>query len=175
MGLDQNSFWYSGTPITNRPTATAPIEAINTAAAMKALPNSTTFDAGKTVAKLLNGRGGGGPVGGGGSKPSADFSDGDSTTSTSSDPHGPGGRKRRKQTHVPEESKDERYWARRLKNNEAAKRSRDMRIKREKVVFDENLRLEKSNADLKSEVERLATDNKVLHLKMDIIMDENNR
>ncbi len=42
-------------------------------------------------------------------------------------------RKRRKQTHVPEESKDERYWARRIKNNEAAKRSRDMRIKREKV------------------------------------------
>jgi hypothetical protein len=43
-------------------------------------------------------------------------------------------RKRRKQTHVPNANKDERYWARRLKNNEAAKRSRDMRIKREKVI-----------------------------------------
>ena len=49
-------------------------------------------------------------------------------------------RKRRKQTHVPEQNKDDRYWARRLKNNEAAKRSRDMRIKREKVVFEENAR-----------------------------------
>merc|ERR1711997_1078610 len=29
------------------------------------------------------------------------------------------GRKRRKQTHVPDNNKDERYWARRLKNNEA--------------------------------------------------------
>merc|ERR1712226_1649726 len=46
-------------------------------------------------------------------------------------------RKRRKQMHVPDSNKDEKYWARRLKNNEAAKRSRDMRIKREKDVFEE--------------------------------------
>ncbi len=68
-----------------------------------------------------------------------------------------------------------RYWARRLKNNEAAKRSRDMRIKREKVVFEENQRLEKENADLRTDIDRLATDNKELHLKLDIIMDENTR
>ena len=61
-------------------------------------------------------------------------------------------RKRRKQTHVPVESKDDKYWARRMKNNEAAKRSRDMRIKREKVVFEENSRLEQQNRDLRSEL-----------------------
>ena len=44
---------------------------------------------------------------------------------------------------MPADNKDERYWARRLKNNEAAKKSRDMRIKREKVIFEENIRLEK--------------------------------
>ena len=58
------------------------------------------------------------------------------------------GRKRRRQTHVPENNKDERYWARRLKNNEAAKKSRDMRIKREKVIFEENMRLENMVKDL---------------------------
>lgn len=84
-------------------------------------------------------------------------------------------RKRRKQTHVPEQNKDDRYWARRLKNNEAAKRSRDMRIKREKVVFEENSRLEKLNQDLQTDMERMATENKELHLKLDIIMEENMR
>ncbi|TRY80012.1 hypothetical protein TCAL_06579 [Tigriopus californicus] len=84
-------------------------------------------------------------------------------------------RKRRKQTHVPENKKDERYWARRHKNNEAAKRSRDMRIKREKVVFEENSRLEKITVDLKSDLDRLATENKELHLKMDLILGENSR
>ena len=61
-------------------------------------------------------------------------------------------RKRRKQTHVPTESKDDKYWARRMKNNEAAKRSRDMRIKREKVVFEENSRLESDNREMRSEL-----------------------
>ena len=84
-------------------------------------------------------------------------------------------RKRRKQTHVPESNKDERYWARRLKNNEAAKRSRDMRIKREKIVFEENSRLEKMVGDLKTDLDRMATENKELHLKMDLVLEENNR
>ena len=63
-------------------------------------------------------------------------------------------RKRRKQTHVPVESKDDKYWARRMKNNEAAKRSRDMRIKREKVVFEENSRLEQDNREMRTELVR---------------------
>ena len=85
------------------------------------------------------------------------------------------GRKRRRQTHVPENNKDERYWARRLKNNEAAKKSRDMRIRREKVIFEENVRLETMLKDLKSENDQLTTENKELHLKMGIILDENMR
>jgi len=85
------------------------------------------------------------------------------------------GRKRRKQTHVPDTNKDDRYWARRLKNNEAAKKSRDMRIKREKVIFEENMRLEKMAKDLQAENESYMTENKELHLKMGIILDENVR
>jgi len=85
------------------------------------------------------------------------------------------GRKRRKQTHVPDESKDEKYWARRLKNNEAAKKSRDMRIRREKVIFEENMRLETMVKDLRSENESLSTENKELQLKLGLILDENVR
>ena len=85
------------------------------------------------------------------------------------------GRKRRKQTHVPADNKDERYWARRLKNNEAAKKSRDMRIKREKVIFEENIRLENMVNELKSENENLSTENKELHLKLGLILEENAR
>ncbi len=84
-------------------------------------------------------------------------------------------RKRRKQTHVPNDNKDEKYWARRMKNNEAAKRSRDMRIRREKVIFEENLRLESLVRELRGENDRLGTENKELHLKLDFILDENAR
>merc|ERR1711944_152494 len=78
-------------------------------------------------------------------------------------------KRRRKQTSVPPASKDQRYWARRLKNNEAAKRSRDMRIQREKIIFDENTRLEAMVKELKSDQERLTTENKELKLKMEFI------
>jgi leukemia factor-related protein len=85
------------------------------------------------------------------------------------------GRKRRRQTHVPENNKDERYWARRLKNNEAAKKSRDMRTKREKVIVEENMRLENMAKELQSENNILSTENKELHLKLGLILDENAR
>jgi hypothetical protein len=39
-----------------------------------------------------------------------------------------------------------------MKNNEAAKRSRDMRIKREKVVFEENSRLDQDNREMRTEM-----------------------
>jgi len=84
-------------------------------------------------------------------------------------------KRRRKQTSVPPASKDQRYWARRLKNNEAAKRSRDMRIQREKIIFDENTRLEAMVKELKSDQERLTTENKELKLKMEFILEENAR
>lgn len=85
------------------------------------------------------------------------------------------GRKRRKQTHVPDTNKDDRYWARRLKNNEAAKKSRDMRIRREKVIFEENMRLENMVKELRADNDSYITENKELHLKLGIILDENAR
>ena len=66
-------------------------------------------------------------------------------------------------------------WARRLKNNQAAKRSRDMRIQREKLIFDENAKLDATNKEIGRERDRLTTENKELQLKMEFILDENER
>ena len=50
-----------------------------------------------------------------------------------------------------------------------------MRIKREKVIFEENVRLENMIKDLKNENDSYSTENKELHLKLEFIMDENAR
>nr|XP_020859283.1 D site-binding protein [Phascolarctos cinereus] len=53
---------------------------------------------------------------------------------------------------VPEEQKDEKYWSRRYKNNEAAKRSRDARRLKENQISVRAAFLEKENALLRQEV-----------------------
>ncbi len=70
-----------------------------------------------------------------------------------------GGKKRRP---VPVDAKDMGYWEKRRKNNESAKRSRDMRRMKEehisvRVIYleQENLQLRTENALLRSEVEKL--------------------
>jgi len=68
----------------------------------------------------------------------------------------------RGRAHYPEDLKDETYWKRRRKNNEAAKRSRDTRRAREvemamraSMLEDENLRLRAQVALLTNESHRL--------------------
>lgn len=51
--------------------------------------------------------------------------------------------------------KDEKYWERRIKNNVAAKRSRDLRRQKEIEVSEKFKLLERENANLKEEVRRL--------------------
>ncbi|KAG2457388.1 hepatic leukemia factor-like [Polypterus senegalus] len=53
---------------------------------------------------------------------------------------------------VPDEQKDEKYWSRRYKNNEAAKRSRDARRLKENQISVRAAFLEKENAALRQEV-----------------------
>ena len=50
-----------------------------------------------------------------------------------------------------------------------------MRIKRERVVFEENQRLENMNKELRLEMDKFITENKELRLKMDIVMEDNAR
>ncbi|TKS88813.1 Hepatic leukemia factor [Collichthys lucidus] len=53
---------------------------------------------------------------------------------------------------VPNEQKDEKYWSRRVKNNEAAKRSRDARRLKENQISVRAAFLERENAALRQEV-----------------------
>ncbi|XP_052122118.1 hepatic leukemia factor isoform X4 [Frankliniella occidentalis] len=63
---------------------------------------------------------------------------------------------------VPEGLKDEKYWARRRKNNMAAKRSRDARRMKENQIALRAGYLEKENMGLRQEIERLKKENLVL-------------
>lgn len=53
---------------------------------------------------------------------------------------------------VPDSLKDEKYWTRRYKNNEAAKRSRDARRLKENQISVRAAYLERENAALRQEV-----------------------
>uniref|UniRef100_A0A8C1SGK5 D site albumin promoter binding protein a n=1 Tax=Cyprinus carpio TaxID=7962 RepID=A0A8C1SGK5_CYPCA len=53
---------------------------------------------------------------------------------------------------VPNEQKDDKYWSRRFKNNEAAKRSRDARRLKENQISVRAAFLERENATLRQEV-----------------------
>lgn len=53
---------------------------------------------------------------------------------------------------VPDSLKDEKYWTRRYKNNEAAKRSRDARRLKENQISVRAAFLERENAALRQEV-----------------------
>ncbi|KAK7097612.1 thyrotroph embryonic factor-like [Littorina saxatilis] len=67
--------------------------------------------------------------------------------------------KKSKKIFVPEESKDDKYWARRRKNNYAAKRSRDARRIKENQIAMRASYLEAENSTLRSEMEKLRRDN----------------
>lgn len=69
---------------------------------------------------------------------------------------------RKKRTPIPDERKDAKYWERRKKNNEAAKRSREMRrqkmddeLKTARESIQENQKLKQEIEVLKSEINSL--------------------
>ncbi|KAM3842703.1 nuclear factor interleukin-3-regulated protein [Diretmus argenteus] len=59
---------------------------------------------------------------------------------------------RRKREFIPEERKDNQYWERRRKNNEAAKRSREKRRINDLVLENKLMALGEENASLKAEL-----------------------
>ncbi|KAK9722879.1 Basic region leucine zipper [Popillia japonica] len=74
-------------------------------------------------------------------------------------------KKSRKQ-FVPDDLKDDKYWARRRKNNLAAKRSRDARRMKENQIALRAGYLEKENLGLRQELERLKKENLMLQNKL---------
>jgi len=63
---------------------------------------------------------------------------------------------------VPDDAKDAKYWARRRKNNMAAKRSRDARRVKENQIAMRACFLEKENQNLKQEIDRIQKENVLL-------------
>lgn len=72
---------------------------------------------------------------------------------------------------VPDGLKDEKYWARRRKNNMAAKRSRDARRMKENQIALRAGFLEKENMGLRQEMERLKKENLSLRDKLSKFTD----
>ena len=68
---------------------------------------------------------------------------------------------------VPEGLKDDKYWARRHKNNFAAKRSRDARRVKENQIAMRAAFLEKENSCLRDEMAKLRKENAQLKSKME--------
>jgi len=71
-----------------------------------------------------------------------------------------------KRKFTPDECKDGKYWERRIKNNVAAKRSRDMRREKEIEIAEMCKHLEDENAQLKEEILRLEAKAKDLEQKV---------
>ena len=65
---------------------------------------------------------------------------------------------RRRPRSLPDEQKDDAYWERRRKNNEAAKRSRDTRRAKEDQIAIRAALLEQENLKLRVEVAALKTE-----------------
>jgi len=74
--------------------------------------------------------------------------------------------KKSRKVFVPEEMKDDKYWARRNKNNFAAKRSRDARRVKENQIAMRAAFLEKENGCLKDELTKLRKENTRLKAKV---------
>lgn len=67
--------------------------------------------------------------------------------------------KKSRKIFVPDDLKDDRYWARRKKNNYAAKRSRDARRVKENQIAMRAAYLEKENSTLREEMDKLRKEN----------------
>ena len=71
-----------------------------------------------------------------------------------------------KRKFIPSKEKDSEYWSRRIKNNIAAKRSRDMRRQREIEVNQRYKDLEEENARLRAEIQVLQDNARLLEKKI---------
>jgi len=74
--------------------------------------------------------------------------------------------KKSKKQFVPNELKDDKYWARRRKNNMAAKRSRDARRMKENQIAITASYLERENELLRKQLEDSKRETKVLKAKL---------
>merc|ERR1712176_1554053 len=83
--------------------------------------------------------------------------------------------KKRKKNAVPEETKDDKYWEKRLKNKEATRRSREARRLKENQIVLRAAYLEKENKVLKQELETTNFEKSKLETEIDILKRKLNK
>lgn len=74
--------------------------------------------------------------------------------------------KRSRKESVPDENKDDKYWRRRAKNNEAAKRSRDLRREKETHILQRVAYLERENQAIHQELKVMKMENDELRKRL---------
>lgn len=84
---------------------------------------------------------------------------------------------RRRGNPIPESLKDDSYWVRRRKNNEAAKKSRDAKRAKDLVTAKRAVLLENENSQLKMQLNQIRSENLILRsfLGDDVFYDDGQR
>lgn len=82
--------------------------------------------------------------------------------------------KKNNRSFVPEERKTEDYWQKRIKNNVAARKSREDRRKKELEILDRKSQYEKENIQLRLFIEKLQSENQYLLYEINMLRNEGN-
>merc|ERR1712109_351495 len=80
--------------------------------------------------------------------------------------------RKRKKSFVPQDSKDDKYWEKREKNNVAARRSREARRLKENQIALRTAYLEKENNGLKAELEATKAENMELMAEKQMLIEK---
>lgn len=73
---------------------------------------------------------------------------------------------------VPEEKKTEDYWQKRIKNNVAARKSREDRRRKELETLSKKAHYEKENLQLRMFVEKMQSENEYLLCEITVLREE---
>merc|ERR1711973_456102 len=80
--------------------------------------------------------------------------------------------RKRKKSFVPQDSKDDKYWEKRGKNNIAARRSREARRLKENQIALRTAFLEKQNNGLKAALQAINSKNEKLELEKRLLNEK---
>ena len=80
--------------------------------------------------------------------------------------------KKNNRSFVPEERKTEDYWHKRIKNNVAARKSREDRRKKELEILNRKAQYEKENLQLRLFIEKIQSENQYLIYEINMLRNE---
>ena len=75
---------------------------------------------------------------------------------------------------IPENKKTEEYWQKRIKNNIAARKSREDRRKKELEILEKKAQYEKENLELRLFIQKIETENQYLLYEISLLRENKN-